>query len=91
MNFLPIQTFFSKIVFPDDESKLRQYLHDSTSFMQIGQSLEFRLLTRTKQLRWCELISKAVFDKTGSYLGQRGSIRDITRLKTALGQIRECV
>ena len=38
-------------------------------------------------MRWCELGSKAVFDRTGSYLGQRGSIRDITRLKTALGQI----
>jgi DNA-binding CsgD family transcriptional regulator len=25
----------------------------------------------------------------GSYLGQRGSIRDITRLKSALGQLRE--
>jgi len=80
---------FFKIVFPEDESQIRQFLHDSNSFMQIGQSIEFRLLTRTKQLRWCELNSKAVFDRMGSYLGQRGSIRDITRLKSALGQIRE--
>ena len=57
--------------------------------MKIGQSIEFRLLTKTKQLRWCELNSKAVFDRMGSYLGQRGSIRDVTRLKAALGQIRE--
>jgi hypothetical protein len=57
--------------------------------MQIGQFIEFRLLTRTKQLRWCELNCKAIFDKMGSYLGQRGAIRDITRLKSALGQIRE--
>ena len=80
---------FFKIIYPDDEPRFRQFLRDSISFMQIGQSIEFRLLTRTKQLRWCELISKAVFDRTGSYLGQRGSIRDITRLKSALGQIRE--
>ncbi len=80
---------FFKIIYPDDEGKIRQFLHDSNSFMQIGQSIEFRLLTRTKQLRWCELNSKAVFDRMGSYLGQRGSIRDITRLKSALGQIRE--
>jgi len=80
---------FFKIIYPDDEYQFRQYLHDSISFMQIGQSIEFRLLTRTKQLRWCELISKAVFDRMGSYLGQRGSIRDITRLKSALGQLRE--
>lgn len=80
---------FFKIIYPEDEAKIRQFLRDSVSFMQIGQSIEFRLLTRTKQLRWCELNSKAIFDRMGSYLGQRGSIRDITRLKSALGQIRE--
>ena len=80
--------FFS-VIYPDDEFNIRQFFKDSISFMKIGQSIEFRLLTKTKQLRWCELNSKAVFDRMGSYLGQRGSIRDITRLKTALGQIRE--
>jgi len=82
------QLFF-RITLPEDEGAIRQFLRNAINFMQIGQSIEFRLLTRTKQLRWCELNSKAVFDKMGSYLGQRGSIRDITRLKTALGQIRE--
>jgi len=80
---------FFKIIYTEDEVKVRRFLHDSISFMQIGQSIEFRLLTRTGQLRWCELNSKAIFDRMGSYLGQRGSIRDITRLKSALGQIRE--
>jgi len=87
--FFSDPNLFFKIIYPEDESQIRQFLHDSNSFMQIGQTIEFRLLTRTKQVRWCELNSKAIFDKMGSYLGQRGSIRDITRLKTALGQIRE--
>jgi len=87
--FFNDSNLFFKIIFPGDEHEFRQFLHDSISFMQIGQSIEFRILTRTKQLRWCELNSKAVFDRMGSYLGQRGSIRDITRLKSALGQIRE--
>jgi PAS domain S-box-containing protein len=80
---------FYSVIYPDDEFNVRQFLRDSVSFMKIGQSIDFRLLTKTKQLRWCELNNKAVFDRMGSYLGQRGSIRDITRLKTALGQIRE--
>jgi PAS domain S-box-containing protein len=80
---------FFDIIFPEDESRIRHFLHNSINFMQIGQFIEFRLLTRTKQLRWCELNCKAIFDKMGSYLGQRGAIRDITRLKSALGQIRE--
>ena len=87
--FFSDPNLFFKIIYPEDEIQIRQFLHDSNSFMQIGQTIEFRILTRTKQVRWCELNSKAIFDKMGSYLGQRGSIRDITRLKTALGQIRE--
>jgi len=77
------------IIYPEDESRFRQFFRSTLNFMQIGQSIEFRLLTRTKQLRWCELNTKAMFDRMGSYLGQRGSIRDITRLMTALGQIKE--
>ncbi len=80
---------FYQLIFQEDEQQVRRFIHDSIGFMQIGQSIEFRILTRTKQLRWCELNSRAVFDKVGSYLGQRCSIRDITRLKTALGHIRE--
>jgi len=87
--FFSDSKLFYKIIYPQDENQFRQYLHDSISFMQIGQSIEFRILTRSKQLRWCEMNSKAVFDRMGSYLGQRASIRDITRLKSALGQIRE--
>jgi PAS domain S-box-containing protein len=87
--FFQDASLFYKIILSEDEPLIRQFLRDSISFMHIGQFIEFRLLTRTKHLRWCELKSKAVFDRMGSYLGQRGSIRDITRLKSALGQIRE--
>lgn len=87
--FIQDPDLFYQIIYPDDENRFRQFFRDVQNFIQIGQSLEFRLLTRTKQMRWCELNCKSVFDRKGSYLGQRGSIRDITRLMTALGQIRE--
>jgi PAS domain S-box-containing protein len=87
--FLHEPELFFNIIFPEDESRFRQFFRSTINFMQIGQSIEFRLLTRTKQLRWCELNTKGMFDRMGSYLGQRGSIRDITRLMAALGQIKE--
>jgi len=87
--FFKSPTLFYELIYPEDEQTVRHSIHDSLSFMQIGQSIEFRILTKTKQLRWCEMNSKAVFDKSGRYMGQRSSIRDITRLKTALGHIRE--
>lgn len=87
--FLHEPELFFNIIYPEDESRFKQFFRSTINFMQIGQSIEFRLLTRTKQLRWCELNTKGMFDRMGSYLGQRGSIRDITRLMSALGQIKE--
>ena len=87
--FLHDPDLFFSIIYPEDESRFRQFFRSTINFMQIGQSIEFRLLTRTKQLRWCELNTKGMFDRMGSYLGQRGSIRDTTRLMAALGQIKE--
>jgi len=87
--FFKNSSLFYELIYPEDEQKVRHCLHDAIGFMQIGQSVEFRILTKTKQLRWCEMNSKAVFNKRGQYLGQRCAIRDITRLKTALGHIRE--
>jgi PAS domain S-box-containing protein len=87
--FFKNPSLFYDLIFEEDEQKIRHFIHESISFMQIGQTIEFRILTKTKQLRWCEMNSKAVFDQMGGYLGQRSSIRDITRLKTALGHIRE--
>ncbi|MDP4206869.1 MAG: PAS domain-containing protein [Bacteroidota bacterium] len=79
----------SEIIYPEDLPDFKHYMSNSLNFSDIGKTLEFRILTRTKQLRWCEVNSKAVFDQRGKYLGQRGAIRDITRFKTALGQIQE--
>ncbi len=78
-----------ELIYQEDEQEVRRCIHDSNGFMQVGQSVEFRILTKTKQLRWCEMNIRGVFDKRGSYLGQRCSIRDVSRLKTALGYIRE--
>ncbi len=87
--FMNDPKLFFTIIYPEDESRFRQFFRSTMNFMQIGQSIEFRLFTRTKQLCWCEMNTKAMFDRMGSYLGQRGSIRDITRLMSALGRIKE--
>jgi len=81
---------FIDLLLPEyDRQGLTEYLSDSLNLSIIGQSHEFRIMTRSKQLRWCEIKSGAVYDKLGKYLGIRASVRDITRLKSALGHIRE--
>ena len=77
------------LVYQNDREKYAEFLSNSLDQMLVNQSLEFRILTRTKQLRWCIMNVRGVYDKLGKYLGIRASIQDITRLKRAMGQIQE--
>lgn len=77
-----------EIVYPDDRKEFRAFIKDALNFTGIRRSLNFRLLTRTKQIRWCEIKCRAVYDSRGKYLGQRASINDVTPLMQALGEIR---
>ncbi|MFP4488719.1 MAG: PAS domain-containing protein [Bacteroidales bacterium] len=76
------------IIYPADLDDFRNFISDSLDFVDIRQTLNFRILTRTKQIRWCEIKCKAVYDSRGKYLGQRASVNDVTRLMSALGEIK---
>ena len=77
------------LVYDLDKSKYTEFLSDALNHVLVNQSLEFRILTRTKQLRWCMMSVRGVYDKQGRYLGIRASVHDITRLKKAMGHIQE--
>jgi len=77
------------LVYQTDREKFAEFLSQSLDQMLMNQSLEFRILTRTKQLRWCIMNVRGFYDKLGKYLGIRISIQDITRLKRVMGQIQE--
>ncbi len=76
------------LVFEDDRESFARYLKEVLSLTIIRQPFEFRLVTRSRQIRWCEMSCRAVHDKFGKYLGIRASVRDITKLKDALGHIK---
>jgi PAS domain S-box-containing protein len=77
------------LVYQSDRQKFAGFLEQSLNQTLVNQTLEFRMLTRTKQLRWCMLNVRGVYDKQGKYLGIRASVDDVTRLKRAMGQIHE--
>ena len=77
------------LIYEPDVKKYHDFLSKSIDQMLVNQSLEFRILTRTKQLRWCFMNMRGVYDKFGKYLGVRASIQDVTRLKRAMGNIKE--
>ncbi len=75
------------LVYTPDKEKFDRFVSDSLDQMLINQELEFRILTRTKQLRWCRMNIRGVYNKEGRYLGIRASVTDITHLKQALEHI----
>ena len=77
------------LVYEADRAKYSEFLTKSLDQLIVNQTLEFRILTRTKQLRWCMMNVRGVYDKLGKYLGIRASIHDISRLKSAMGHIQE--
>ncbi len=77
------------LILEDDQQLFNNYLKDVLSLTIIRQSHEFRLVTRSRQVRWCEMSCRAVHDKFGKFLGIRASVRDITKLKDALSHIRQ--
>lgn len=77
------------LVYESDREKYQHFLTGALNQSLVNPSLEFRILTRTKQLRWCVINVRGVYDKLGKYLGIRASVQDITRLKRAMGHISD--
>ena len=77
------------LVYELDKNNFSSFLQSSLHQSLINQTLEFRILTRTKQLRWCMMNVRGVYDKLGKYLGIRASVQDISRLKRAMGHISD--
>ncbi len=77
------------LVYEADLSNYSDFVQQSLDQMIVNQALEFRILTRTKQLRWCVMNVRGVYDLQGKYLGVRASVQDITKLKRAMGHIQE--
>lgn len=77
------------LVYETDRKKFGDFLRSSLDQLLINQSLEFRILTRHKQLRWCSINVRGVYNKSGRYLGIRASVNDVTRLKKAMGHIHD--
>lgn len=75
------------LVYAPDREKFNDFLTRSLDQLLMNQSLEFRILTRQKQLRWFSMSVRGVYNKEGRYLGIRASIHDITHLKRAMGYI----
>ena len=88
-NQIILSNISEQLVYEPDVDRFDAFLKNSLNQLSINKSLEFRILTRTKQLRWCVINTRGVYDKAGKYMGVRASIQDITKLKRAMGSIKD--
>ena len=83
------ESLASLLVYEPDRAKFNEFMAQSLDQLLMNQALEFRILTRHKQLRWCSINVRGVYNKQGRYLGIRASVHDITKLKRAMGHIHD--
>jgi len=82
------KNFTDLIVYETDRNDFDQFLSKSLDQLILNQAHEFRILTLHKEIRWCSMSVRGVYDKQGRYLGIRASIHNISHLKKALGKIQ---
>ncbi len=77
--FLADDTFFSRIIYPDDQAIWSD--HENPENDREHGSLELRIIHADGSIRWIQHIWHPVISPDGRYLGKRGSNRDITEKK----------
>jgi PAS domain S-box-containing protein len=86
--FIADASLFRQIIHPDDQNRYDRHLDDSLQKRQ-PSAMEYRLIRADGTVVWIDHLCQAVFDSSGSYLGRRGSNRDITARKQAEEALRK--
>jgi PAS domain S-box-containing protein len=77
-----------RIVHPDDLARFEAHVGQDQIASSSGEA-EFRILHRDGRTRWIGHLCQPMFDAQGSFLGRRGSNRDITDRKQAEKALQE--
>jgi PAS domain S-box-containing protein len=77
-----------EIVFDADKEKVNQH-HQYSKFDNTPHELEYRIITKSGELRWISHSCSPIFNEVGEYLGRRGTNRNITERKLTEEQLHE--
>jgi len=67
----------TEMVTPDDRERWLHHVHQADANGQ-PTPMEFRILTKSGELRWISHVCHPIYDEEGRFLGVRGSHNDIT-------------
>jgi PAS domain S-box-containing protein len=80
--FLDDPGLLDELFHPEDRERWGQHVHPADEAGKL-LGLEFRIITKVGQMRWVSHICAEIHDETGSFLGWRGDLVDITERKLA--------
>jgi PAS domain S-box-containing protein len=81
--FLVKSDLMLDMVHPDDTDMVREHMRRDDERCEKHGTLEFRITMPDGSVRWLSHDCRPVFDEDGTYLGRRGTNRDITDRKKA--------
>ncbi|EDX74773.1 PAS fold family [Coleofasciculus chthonoplastes PCC 7420] len=87
-DFIQNASLLESIIYPEDREKFVRH-GCATAVTQRVSGIDFRILTKTGELRWISHICQSVHSAEGRWLGIRASNRDITERKQAEEALRE--
>ena len=77
-----------KIIHPDDHSTIVNHLGEAEDQEKLP-SIDFRIITRSGEVRWMSHVCQTVYGADGTYLGRRGSNRDVSKHKQMEAQLQQ--
>lgn len=80
---------FSQFIHKDDRERVIKGVGRSLAGIFEEDSIEFRILTKSGELRWLIASEVAIYDDSGNITGTRGVISDITDRRKAEEALRE--
>ncbi len=87
--FLADANLIVNIAHPDDREKIADHFHATTDRKQEEDiQFDFRIITKSGEMRWVNHVCTAVYGDHGEWLGRRESNRDITERKKSEAVLR---
>jgi|GEM_PF-2484451 len=78
--FLKEPGLLAKIIHPEDRRRMAYHMDDE-QVQAADYALDFRIISRTGEMRWIGHVCQPVYDLDGTFLGRRVSNRDISQRK----------
>ncbi|OGN97326.1 MAG: hypothetical protein A2Z77_02620 [Chloroflexi bacterium RBG_13_51_36] len=88
VEFMNDPELYLRVIHPDDRERMTEHLREDMRDREEVE-LEFRIIRRDGEERWIHHACQPVVDTDGSFLGRRGSNRDITDRKKMEEAMRE--